>query len=388
MTLRVMPSMMIDHFSLEFGMNAENLGILAGCYYLGYAIFQVPIGILLDKFHPRFVVSGCILVCVMGMILNIYASSKYDIYISRFLIGFGSIAGILGAVKSIDDFFPTKYSMFLGMTILLGVFGAVFGGVPISKSFAKFGIERTLLILVWISIVLAILILFLYRKSYSDRKEAVEKSVSEIIKLSILNKKLWIAGILGGMMVGPLGGFADMWASRYLEQIKGLEEEVARFATSMVFLGLGIGSTVVGYIATKVKSLTKFIGYMGISQLIIMSSLFFTDINSPVVIFTFMFLIGALCGYQVCVFSFAKKVMGMHMVGVATSLVNSLIMIFGFIFNFLVGKIFKVFFIEKFQGKLVYEEIAYQSAFSVILISILAGSIGFVLLSFNEKKLA
>ncbi len=383
-----MPSVMVDYFRSEFAISSEALGILAGSYYIGYAVFQIPVGILMDKFHPRYVISLSILTCVAGLLLNIYTSSIYALFFSRFLIGLGSIGGILGAVKAIDDFFPNHYSIFLGMTIFLGVTGAFFGTGPLSRQIQKIGPENTILNLIFISLFLAMLILFFYKRTYSESQFSKKITVKEIINFIFSNKILWKTGILGGMMIGPMGGFADMWASLYLVQVKGMDLEFSRLSSSMIFMGLGVGSVFIGFATKRVKYLTKLICFMGICQFLVMSSLFFTHMNSPGMIITLCFTIGFLCSYQVCVFALAKKVIGHHLVGVSTSLVNSLIMIFGFVFNFCVGEILEIFFGNDIHANLEYDEFAYQSAFSIILISTLAASMCFVLLSKFEKNIA
>ena len=39
----------------EFGLSAEELGILTGSFFLSFAIVQIPVGILFDRYGPRLV---------------------------------------------------------------------------------------------------------------------------------------------------------------------------------------------------------------------------------------------------------------------------------------------------------------------------------------------
>ncbi len=387
MTLRILPIMLIDYFTQKFGMDAAEFGMLAGCYYLGYAGMQIPIGILLDKYHPRFVISGCILICITGILLTIYSETKIYAYLARLLIGIGSAAGILGAVKSIDDFFPKKYSMFLGFTVFCGVFGAFYGGAPIGKSIKLFGIEETLMLLVYIALGLSVALLLLYRKSYSENNIRKDLSVIAIIKSSLLNKRIWFIGFLGGLMVGPMGGFADTWGSKYLIEAKNIDPGFASDAISLIFLGLGLGSSVTGYIGQKFRSLAKLIAFMGIAQIIVMIILFTMKFDAPIYVYPLTLLIGILSSYQVVVFALANKLSTNHMVGVVTSLVNSLIMFFCFLFNYGIGTILKLFYKSLSEDRLVYGEEAFHGAFMLIIFCILLGIIGFASLTKKERAL-
>ena len=40
----------------EFGLNARDLGLLAGGYFLGFAATQLPLGTLLDRYGPKRVI--------------------------------------------------------------------------------------------------------------------------------------------------------------------------------------------------------------------------------------------------------------------------------------------------------------------------------------------
>ena len=37
----------------EFGISAAQLGFLTGVYFFSFALFQIPLGVLLDRFGPR-----------------------------------------------------------------------------------------------------------------------------------------------------------------------------------------------------------------------------------------------------------------------------------------------------------------------------------------------
>ncbi len=386
MALRILPAMMIDYLTDTIGMDAEEFGLLAGFYYLGYAGMQIPIGVLLDKFHPRFVIAACIFICISGILMTIYSIDKTYLYISRVLIGVGSLAGILGSVKVIDDFFPKKYSLCLGLTVLCGVFGSYYGGVPITISFSKYGIEKTMLFFAYIALGISVAILIFYRKSHTEDKVIQKLSIIQIVNSSLSNKKLWIIGLLGGLMVGPMGGFADTWANKYLVQVKGLEQESAGFAVSLIFLGIGIGSSITGYIAQFFTSFSKLIVYMGTMQIVVMLSLFNYDSGSVGVVYVLTFLVGVLSSYQVAAFSLGNKLSKNHMIGVVTSLINSLVMSFCFIFNYCIGFILRFFFESKSQSKLVYDAFAYNTSFSLIIVCVILGSIGFAIISKKEQR--
>ena len=83
MILRVMPVIMLDYLARKVGLNASQLGLLAGVYYIGYCIAHIPIGIMLDRLQPRCIIAGCILICVAGLYLTSFATSTFEIFFAR-----------------------------------------------------------------------------------------------------------------------------------------------------------------------------------------------------------------------------------------------------------------------------------------------------------------
>src|SRR5271154_5931419 len=106
--LRVMPNIMLTDIMQQFNIDAAVFGQFSGAYYIGYCLMHLPIGIMLDRYGPRKVMSACILLTVIGLLPIIF--TKYWIYpiIGRVLIGMGSSAAILGTFKIIRITFSEK----------------------------------------------------------------------------------------------------------------------------------------------------------------------------------------------------------------------------------------------------------------------------------------
>lgn len=58
--LRVMPNIMMTDITQQFHIDTLVFGQFSGVYYIGYSLMHLPIGIMLDRFGPRKVMTGCI----------------------------------------------------------------------------------------------------------------------------------------------------------------------------------------------------------------------------------------------------------------------------------------------------------------------------------------
>jgi hypothetical protein len=66
--LRAITATLSPTLSMEFGLQARDLGLLAGGYFLGFSMTQLPLGHWLDKHGPKKVVLRFLAVAVVGCI--------------------------------------------------------------------------------------------------------------------------------------------------------------------------------------------------------------------------------------------------------------------------------------------------------------------------------
>jgi MFS family permease len=79
----------------EFGMQARDLGLLAGAYFLGFSITQLPMGHWLDRHGPKSVVLSFLCVAVLGCFAFAWANDFTGLLLARVLIGVGVSACLM-----------------------------------------------------------------------------------------------------------------------------------------------------------------------------------------------------------------------------------------------------------------------------------------------------
>src|SRR5918996_1205197 len=92
---RVAPSVMVSDLMAEFSVGAAVLGQLSALYFYPYALLQIPIGVLLDRFGPRLLLSASMAIAAAGTVAFALAGSIELAYAGRFLVGTGSAVGFL-----------------------------------------------------------------------------------------------------------------------------------------------------------------------------------------------------------------------------------------------------------------------------------------------------
>ena len=73
----------------ELGLSAGQLGFLASAYFLSFALMQLPVGVMLDRYGPRRVEAVLIGFAALGALLFAVADTYSVLWLARALIGVG-----------------------------------------------------------------------------------------------------------------------------------------------------------------------------------------------------------------------------------------------------------------------------------------------------------
>jgi MFS family permease len=373
--LRVMPNIMLDDIMLQFNIGAGTFGQFSGVYYIGYALMQIPIGIMLDRFGPRKVMTGCILLTVVGMLPLIFSSHWIYPIIGRLFIGIGSGAAILGVFKIIRmTFSEERFPRMLSFSVMIGVIGAIYGGGPVSYMRDVFGYQAVVQIFAAVGVALAILTYWLIPEMKSAPNETVLSEIKEVFG----NIKVVLCCIFAGLMLGPLEGFADVWGSTFLRQVNGFEPSVAAGLPSMIFIGMCFGAPLLNFIAEKMGNYLAAIIGAGIIMTAVFTSLLLWPLTQETLSVAFI-LAGICCAYQILAIYKASTYVREEVAGLTTAVANMFIMAFGYFFHSIIG-----WTINAMGGPNSREALFFGVA--VIPVGLLIGTLGFIFLQVKEIK--
>lgn len=207
---------MLDSITKQFNIDATVFGQYSGIYHIGYCLMHLPIGILLDMYGPRKIMTLCTLLTVMGLLPLIFSNTTTHLIMGRFLIGMGSSAAILGVFKIIRLAFEERqFTKMLSLSVMIGLIGAIYGGGPVNYLCLTIGDDMVVKIFAVMGMVLATLCYAIV----PDIKNEYQGSMLNGVKEVLSNYKVILSCIFAGFMVGPLEGFADVWGSKYLSVV-------------------------------------------------------------------------------------------------------------------------------------------------------------------------
>ena len=116
----------------ELGLSAGDLGLLTAVYFLTFAAFQIPLGLLLDRFGPRRVQSCLLLSAALGAALFAWGDDRDALLLGRALIGLGVAGGLMASFKAITLWFPSaRWPLVNGCFLAMGGLGAMAATAPV-----------------------------------------------------------------------------------------------------------------------------------------------------------------------------------------------------------------------------------------------------------------
>lgn len=130
--VRAITATLAPQFSAELALNAGDLGLLAGAYFLGFAAAQIPLGQALDRHGPRKVLLVLTSLAVLGCAGFALAKTFSALAIARGLIGVGLGACLMAPLTAFRRSFSTEAQLRANSWMLTsGSLGMVASTLPV-----------------------------------------------------------------------------------------------------------------------------------------------------------------------------------------------------------------------------------------------------------------
>jgi MFS family permease len=368
--LRVSPSVMRMEIMLNYAVDAGTFSSLIAFYYYIYTPMQLFVGVLMDRYGPRKLLSIAALSCGLGSYLFVLTNNLLLGEAGRLLIGFGSSFAFVGVLKIASICLPeNKFALISGSTMALGMVGGLIGDTVLTKVVIAEGWNLTMLYAAALGIILAVLIVVIFKDKKLNVNEDLEVStfadVFAGLKKLLCNSQTWIIGAIGCFMWFPIAIYAEAWGVGHLQDVMAYKIENATFAVGMVFLGMACGGPCVGACADYFQK-RKIIVIAGAFLTLITSSfLIYYDHLSITSVYTLCFFFGFFNSPQVLVFPMAKAITDKHSVGTALAVVNMFVMLAGVI-QPATGYLLRYVGSNALQGGLIYSKYAYHVGLAII----------------------
>ncbi|NNM59891.1 MAG: MFS transporter [Legionellales bacterium] len=324
--LQVFPGVITTQLMKEFHLTGAGLGNLAATFYYAYMIMQLVVGVLLDKFSTRRLTSFAILVCGIGTIIFSQCHTGLSAGISRFMMGIGVAFSTVAYLKVAAIWFPPhRYALVSGLLATAAMSGAVFGLAPLSFVISLFGWRTALLYVGCAGIVLAMLFWLTVRDS--PVKSTIKAKPITLdwtaIKVVLTSRPNWLLTLYSGLAFSPLAILGGLWGNPFIQQVYHLNATDAGSLVSLAFIGLGIGSPLLGALSDRLGDRINLMLCFTTLSMISISIVIYCPGLPLWLASIFFFSFGFFLGSFMLAFAIGKEINNLALIGTVIAMINA-----------------------------------------------------------------
>ena len=231
----------------EFGLSAAGLGLLTGIYFFSFALFQLPLGLLLDRYGPQRVNATLLLLAAAGGLWFAMAGSNAELTLARALIGLG-VSGCLMATLSAFALWypPERLATLNGIAFAAGMLGAILVTVPLEIVLRTHGWREIFHGIAALTMAVSLVLFFVVpAKAVAQRGEPLAAQLVEFAALA-RDAAFWRLALCVCTSQLAAVSLATLWVATWLRDVAGhTQAEVAQvlllvnLAMIAGFLGFG-----------------------------------------------------------------------------------------------------------------------------------------------------
>jgi MFS family permease/predicted transcriptional regulator len=207
----------------DTGLGAADLGLVTSVYFLILAAAQIPIGSLLDRFGPRRIQGGLLLVAALGAALFAKSTGLGSLLIARSLIGLGVAAALTAGLKAITLWFPReRVALVNGYMVMFGALGAVTATIPADRLLESIDWRGMFELLAAITAGIAILIFLVV----PERQKPAPGAATPLGMKTIFGNPRFLRLVpLSATCIGSAWSLQGLWSGACLGDVEGFDRE-------------------------------------------------------------------------------------------------------------------------------------------------------------------
>ena len=240
----------------ELSLNASDLGLLTAAYFFAFACFQLPLGVLLDRYGPRRVQTALLLIAASGALVFALGDGLGQLIAGRALIGLGVAGCLMAAFKAVAIWFPPeRWPLMNGCVMAMGGLGATAATEPVELAMGLTDWRGLFLGLSAITVLSALAIFFLVPERPDAGRATSLKQQLAGVRTIFASRIYWAVMPVSVASVSTALAIQSLWAGPWLADVAGLEQaEVARYLL-WSSIALTLGFIAGGLLADRLRKL-------------------------------------------------------------------------------------------------------------------------------------
>ena len=223
---RMVNAVLAPNLVADLGLDPAALGLLTSAYFLAFAAFQLPLGVLLDRYGPRRVEAALLLFAAVGAFIFSQAESLLALIVGRALIGLGVCACLMAAFKAFTEWLPPERLPFAnGVQMVSGGLGALFATAPVEAALRFVDWRGVFAGLSALTLLAAAVIYVVVPRSHEKPSGETLSEQLQGVRTIYTSMKFWRIAPLAILAQSAFLSIPGLWAGPWLRDMAGLDRD-------------------------------------------------------------------------------------------------------------------------------------------------------------------
>jgi len=374
---RTINAVIAPQLTAEFTLNAASMGLLTSAYFLAFAGMQIPIGLMVDRFGPRRVQAGLLMIAAVGALAFALGETLGELTVARGLIGAGVAGSLMVSFSAFVIWLPPqRVPAASGFLMGFGGLGAFAAGAPAESFVAAGGAWRELFFGLAVATVVVAGIVFL---TVPDRERSGGGSLRELLSglgRIYSDRVFWKVAPLAITALGSAFALQGLWAGPWLMQVAHRDSHAVGVHLSVMAIALLAGSVACGpMVALAARfglSLLQTVAVLGFVFIAAMTGLVLQLTDLSLLLWS---MVGFLANPMSMSYLALSQRFDSSMAARVNTGINALVLAGSFLIQWLVGRIIVLW---EPIGPGVYPPEAFQASFGIVLASVVLAWLWYV----------
>lgn len=342
---RVVNAVVGQDLTTELQLGPQSLGLLTSVYFITFASFQLPLGVLLDRFGPRKTEALLLLFAGCGALLFAQADGITGLTIGRGLIGFGVSACLMAAFKAYTQWFPLQQLPLInGFQMAAGGLGALTATVPVEAALQITDWRTVFVGLAIATFFSSCCIFFLVpEKPVNNKGESLQALLLGTWQV-FTSKKFWTLAPLTTFSQAAYLSIQGLWAGPWLLHVGGYDRQSTADILFFMAVAMTSGFLLLGTIATRLQKSGFSTAHSGVTGMfvfiLVQLGLIFIPPSASVILWLLFGFFGTsgIIAYAALTHAFPA-----HLSGRVTTGINLLVFVAAFACQWAIGAVIDYF---------------------------------------------
>ena len=213
----------------DLGLAARDLGLLSAAFFIVFAAFQLPVGIMIDRYGARLTICITMVAAVAGSWLFALSENLADLALARAFMGFGTASVLMGSLIVVSRWYSLqRYGQLASILIAAGNIGSIMSTTPLAFGAETIGWRAVFWLIGFLTLIFIVLGLWLVRdhpgpvRPEDRRRESLRQAIAGLGAV-FANGQIRYVFAISLVSYSSLMVVLGLWGGPYLHDVHGLD---------------------------------------------------------------------------------------------------------------------------------------------------------------------